>query len=114
MGHSQDSLGIQVREKMMKTFTSALVLGILVMLLADSCVGVPACAPDDGVDGMEDTRFGCAPRMAPYSPEEEDWRWGVERISKDRFEIPPWDYDYERISKDRFEIPPWDYDYDDY
>merc|ERR1711962_1139201 len=62
-GDSQDSLCILTREKMMKTFTSVLILGILAMLLADSCVGVPACGPDDdgGVDGMEGTRFGCPP-----------------------------------------------------
>merc|ERR1711962_1668487 len=61
---SQDSLCILRREKMMKTFTSVLILGILAMLLVDSCVGVPACGPDDdgGVDGMEDTRFGCPQR----------------------------------------------------
>merc|ERR1719228_152586 len=65
---SQDSFCIQTREKMMKTFTSVLILGILVMLLADSCAGVPACGPDDdgGVDGMEDTRFGCPTVVHSY------------------------------------------------
>merc|ERR1711962_24218 len=79
-GDSQDSLCILTREKMMKTFTSLLILGILAMLLADSCVGVPACGPDDdgGVDGMEDTRFGCPQRRGGH--EILPGRWPPKRV----------------------------------